>query len=489
MSCLLRACSQAGGSGCGKVCSSDSSGSSFSSSSRCYLGNGPAQSIGGSSSCGLSGGFGSGLGRGFGGGCSSSSLMGGHGSGSGSNVSFSGGFYSYCAGAVSSGGTGSLGASDWGLFSASEKQTMQSLNDHLASYLDKVRALEEANTDLEIKIKEWYDKSRAKEAESKKDYDKYYQIIEDLRNQIISVTIHNAKIITPIDNARLAAEDFRMKYENELCVQQSVEADVHGLHKVLDELNMTTSDLKMQHESLNEELVYLKKNHEEEMKSTQGMNHGDVNVKMNAAPGADLTKLLNNMRAQYEELAEQNRREAEEQFRKQSATLQAQISTDAGAADSAKREMLELKRTLRGLEIELQSLMTMQDSLEGTLADTEASYVTRLSQIQLQISSLEEQICQIRGEVDCQNAEYEQLLNIKTRLEMEIETYRSLLDGEGSIYYVLENEMMSPPGERNSLSSLREISSFRPFLLSFWLSLAKCKLANCVSLLSHPVSQ
>lgn len=43
---------------------------------------------------------------------------------------------------------------------------------------------------------------------------------------------------------------------------------------------------------------------------------GDVTVEMNAAPGVDLTKLLNDMRAQYEDLAEQNRREAEEQFHK-----------------------------------------------------------------------------------------------------------------------------------------------------------------------------
>lgn len=49
----------------------------------------------------------------------------------------------------------------------------------------------------------------------------------------------------------------------------------------------------------------------------QGSSGGDVTVEMNAAPGTDLTKLLNDMRAQYEELAEQNRREAEEQFNKQ----------------------------------------------------------------------------------------------------------------------------------------------------------------------------
>ncbi|VCW77055.1 unnamed protein product [Gulo gulo] len=325
------------------------------------------------------------------------------------------------------------GVGDGGLFSGGEKQTMQNLNDRLASYLDKVRALEEANADLENKIREWYEKfgPGSGDGGSRKDYSKYYPVIEDLRNQIITATIENAGIVLQIDNARLAADDFRMKYENELYLRQAVEADINGLRKVLDDLTMTRSDLEMQIESLTEELAYLKKNHEEEMKSMQGSSGGDVTVEMNAAPGTDLTKLLNDMRAQYEELAEQNRREAEEQFNKQSASLQAQISTDAGAASSAKNEITELKRTLQALEIELQSQMAMKSSLEGTLADTEAGYMAQLSEIQMKISGLEEQICQIRGETECQNAEYEQLLDIKTRLEMEIETYRRLLDGEG----------------------------------------------------------
>lgn len=51
--------------------------------------------------------------------------------------------------------------------------------------------------------------------------------------------------------------------------------------------------------------------------SFRGLASGDVNVEMDAAPGIDLTKLLNDMRGQYEELADKNRREAEEQFNKQ----------------------------------------------------------------------------------------------------------------------------------------------------------------------------
>nr|XP_012621275.1 keratin, type I cytoskeletal 24-like [Microcebus murinus] len=427
MSCSSRVSScRAGGSGSVRV---SACGSSFSSGSRCGLGGSSTRGFqGGTSSCGLSGASSGGFGGSFGGGfgsCSvgSSSSFGG---GSGFGGSSGGGFCSY------SGSMGG-GVGDGGLFSGGEKQTMQNLNDRLANYLDKVKALEEANTDLENKIKEWYDKfgpgSRA--YESGRDYSKYYEIIEDLRNQIIAATINNASMTSPIDNARLAADDFKMKYENELYLRQSVEADINGLQKVHDELNVTISDLKIQSESLTEELAYLKKNHEEEMSTLQRQSSGDVTVEMNAAPGADLTKLLNSMREQYEALAEQNRREAEEQFKKQSASLQTQISTDAGATSSAKSEIMELKRVLQSLQVELQSALAMQSSLEGSLADTEAGYVAQLSEIQVKISSLEGQICQVRGETECQNAEYAQLLDIKTRLEMEIETYRRLLDGEG----------------------------------------------------------
>ncbi|XP_073091680.1 keratin, type I cytoskeletal 12 [Manis javanica] len=387
-----------------------------------------------------------GFGGSYGGGFSAASMFGaGSGFGGGSASSFVGALGS-AYGGVLAGGFGGLGigyggcptggspgilsGNDGGLLSGSEKETMQNLNDRLASYLDKVRALEEANTELENKIREWYETqvSGTEDPGSQNDYNKYYPLIEDLRNKIISASMGNAQLILQIDNARLAAEDFRMKYENELALRQSVEADINGLRRVLDELTVARADLERQIENLNEELAYLKKNHEEELQSFRAGSPGQVSVEMDAAPGVDLTRLLNDMRAQYEAIAEQNRKDAEAWFVEKSGELRREISTNNEQLQFSRSEVTDLRRSLQNLDIELQSQLAMKKSLEDSLAEAEGDYCGQLSQVQQLIGSLEEQLLQVRADAERQNAEQERLLNVKARLELEIETYRCLLD-------------------------------------------------------------
>ncbi|NXQ78433.1 K1C20 protein, partial [Quiscalus mexicanus] len=315
------------------------------------------------------------------------------------------------------------------LLAGNEKSTMQNLNDRLAAYLERVRSLEKSNSLLERQIREWYEKNTVSVGQ---DYSSYFKTIDELRNKISAAQMENSRLVLQIDNAKLAADDFRLKFENEHLLRQSVESDITGLLRVRDDLTLTQADLESQIENITEELVFLRKNHEEDRDRLRKEASGSVSVAVDAAPGIDLAAIMENMRKQYEEMAEKNRQEAKEHFEKQTAELNQEVALNVERLEVQRKEITERRQVCQNLELELQSLLTM--TLEASLAETEARYSHQLDQIQGAISSLEAQLRQVRADMEAQNTEYSILLDVKTRLEMEIATYRRLLEGEETGY-------------------------------------------------------
>uniref|UniRef100_A0A8D1J1B9 Keratin 31 n=1 Tax=Sus scrofa TaxID=9823 RepID=A0A8D1J1B9_PIG len=314
-----------------------------------------------------------------------------------------------------------------GAFNGNEKETMQFLNDRLASYLEKVRQLERDNAELERQIQE---RSQQQEPLVCPNYQSYFRTIEELQQKILCSKSENARLVVQIDNAKLAADDFRTKYETELGLRQLVESDLNSLRRTLDELTLCKADLEAQVESLKEELLCLKSNHEEEVNSLRSQLGDRLNIEVDAAPTVDLNSVLSETRSQYEALVETNRRDVEEWFARQTEELNKQVVSSSEQLQSYQAEIIELRRTVNALEVELQAQHNLRDSLENTLTETEARYSSQLAQVQGLIGNVEAQLAEIRADLERQNQEYQVLLDVRARLECEINTYRGLLESE-----------------------------------------------------------
>ncbi|XP_035993147.1 keratin, type I cytoskeletal 50 kDa [Fundulus heteroclitus] len=309
---------------------------------------------------------------------------------------------------------------------ANEKFALQNLNDRLASYLEKVHSMEKENDRLEKQIKEWYTNKTV----ITHDYTAYFATIADLQDKIRVASTVNAKLYLEIDNSKLAAEDFKMKYENELSMRQAADADIAGLRKMMDDLNLRRMDLESTYESLKDERIMLQKNHEEEMGMVADSVGGQVNVEVDAPAPVDLAQVMAELREHYEALIAKNRREVELWFQNKSTVVTKDVEVNSTTLEASRLEIKELKSTLQRLQIDLQSQMSMKSSLEATLQETQQRFVIKLSELQAFVLNLEAELSSLNVNMNEMKLKYDSLLDLKTRLEAEIAEYRRLLEGE-----------------------------------------------------------
>ncbi|XP_066519400.1 keratin, type I cytoskeletal 18b [Hoplias malabaricus] len=325
-------------------------------------------------------------------------------------------------------GSGSLraAAGTGGHTLGDEKGQMQNLNDRLASYLATVHKLEKENSKLEKKIREAMEKA----GPDMRDYSKYNAIVDDLRKKIFDATVDNARLVLQIDNARLAADDFRVKFDNEMAIRQSVEADIAGLKKLIDDTNIGRINVENELEALNEELIFLKKNHDNEVADLRNqIAQSGVQVDVDAPKGQDLSQVMEEMRENYEKQAVKNAEELKMWHENQISELQVEVTQNTEALQGAQMEINDLRRQIQTLEIELASQQGLKASLEDTLRSTELRTNVEMEKFNTITLQLEAELAQLRAKITEQGQEYEALLNMKMKLEAEIATYKTLLDG------------------------------------------------------------
>uniref|UniRef100_A0A4W5PHP5 Keratin 99 n=1 Tax=Hucho hucho TaxID=62062 RepID=A0A4W5PHP5_9TELE len=286
---------------------------------------------------------------------------------------------------------------------ANEKHTMQNLNDRLATYLEKVRSLEAANSKLELQIKEYYEMRTPAHIKWSEYFPKAFCILVCCEKELIKPSF----FLNPC----------RLEMEANMCMK--IEGDVARLRRVLDSFTLTRGDLEMQIEGLKEELGYFRKNHKE-MHLMRTQQCGAVNVEMDCSSSVDMSKVLGEMRTQYEGIVVKNQRDTAKWFESKVEVLQNQITTSTTEVKTSQSQVTDLKRTFQSLEIELHGLLTQKGYLEQSVVDINGRYSSQLVQLQVHINSMEEELQQLNASIQQQASEYQILLDIKMRLEMEI---------------------------------------------------------------------
>ncbi|NXR07726.1 K2C6C protein, partial [Semnornis frantzii] len=191
-----------------------------------------------------------------------------------------------------------------------EKDQIQSLNNKFASFIDKVRFLEQQNKVLETK---WALLQEQGSKTVRKDLEPLFETyISNLRRQLNSLLADKENLAGELSKVQSLAEDLKDKYEEEIQKRTAAESDFVVLKKEVDAAYLNKTELQAKVDSLLEEIDFLRALYEAELSEVQSqVSDTSVILTMDNSRNLDLDSIITEVKAQYEDIANRSRAEAE----------------------------------------------------------------------------------------------------------------------------------------------------------------------------------